>query len=195
MNTNSNQSAKPLVLRRGRKLWMLMTVLVLMAFGIAGCFRVDSDARALRNQIDLLVGDSLDEQIEFRVGPVLSTIARFGLSFIDHPPELSVAMKSIDQVGVGIYILPSHVAQDTLKLLAKADQTMQARGWDRLVGVVQRDDTVAIYTPSTQSGKKLKLQVMVIHQNSMVLVSAKGNPEPLLNLVLEELDKDNSTFL
>lgn len=72
-------------------------------------------------------------------------------------------------------------------MLAIADSVMTARGWERVVGVMDGKNLVAVYLPGKNiSVYHLKCCVMVFDGKEMVLVSAQGNPEPLLNYALAQ---------
>ena len=71
-------------------------------------------------------------------------------------------------------------------MLASADSAMTARGWERVVGVIDGRDLVAVYLPKKLSVHRLKCCVLVFDGKEMVLVSAQGNPEPLVAYALAQ---------
>jgi len=72
-------------------------------------------------------------------------------------------------------------------MLAGADSTMTARGWERVVGVMNSHNLVAVYVPERNiSAHRLKCCVLVLDGKEMVLVSVQGNPEPLLTYALDQ---------
>jgi hypothetical protein len=89
---------------------------------------------------------------------------------------------------VGIYrVTPGTPLPDRAAILAAADSAMTARGWQRVVGVMESRNLVAIYLPGKNiSVHRLKCCVMVFDGKEMVLVSARGNLEPLLTYALKQ---------
>jgi hypothetical protein len=83
---------------------------------------------------------------------------------------------------VGVYQLASgKPSPNRAVMLAAADSAMAARGWERVVGVMDGHDLVAIYLPGKSiSPRRVKCCVMVFDGKELVLVSARGNLEPLL---------------
>jgi hypothetical protein len=66
-------------------------------------------------------------------------------------------------------------------ILESADNAMAARGWERVVGVVQEHELVVAYIPSKGlSSKRMKCCVMVVQGEDLVIVGARGNLESLL---------------
>ena len=61
---------------------------------------------------------------------------------------------------------------------------MSRRGWDRLVGVVDSDQTVAVYVPA-RSGRELQLDacILVVNRENLIVVSGRTDLEPLLELL------------
>jgi hypothetical protein len=88
---------------------------------------------------------------------------------------------------VGVYQLPAGTPPPhRAAMLASADSAMTARGWERVVGVIDGRDLVAVYFPKDFSVHRLKCCVLVIDGKEMVLVSVQGNPEPLLQYALAQ---------
>ena len=68
------------------------------------------------------------------------------------------------------------------------DKAMAARGWERVVGVAEKDDLVAVYLPRKGLAVgRMKCCMMVLHGPTLVVASARGNIEPLLNLSRDRL--------
>ena len=70
--------------------------------------------------------------------------------------------------------------------LAAADSAMAARGWERVAGVMDGHDLVTVYLLNKVSVHRVKCCVMVFDGKELVLVSAEGNPEPLVKYALAQ---------
>jgi len=190
-----NPSSRPPVTRRSvRRLWLWgllaapLLLLVLLAAGVASCFRLGSDARTLRNELIKSSGVEWRQQIALNAGRLTLGAVRAGLSCARLDPGARAALQSIRTAGVGVYQLPSGTPPpDRAAMLAAADSTMTARGWERVVGVMDGQDLVTVYLPGKNvSVQRLKCCVMVFDGEEMVLVSAQGNLEPLLKYALDQ---------
>lgn len=190
-----NPSSLPPVTRRpARRPWLLgflaasLLLLVLLAAGVASCFRLGSDARSLRNELMKSSGVEWRQQIALNAGRLTLGAVRAGLSCVKLDPVTRAALQSIRTAGVGVYQLPSGTPPpDRAAMLAAADSAMTARGWERVVGVMDGKDLVTVYVPGKNvTVHRMKCCVMVFDGEEMVLVSAQGNLEPLLKCALDQ---------
>ena len=181
-------SPSPATHRLTRRFWfwgLLATPLLLLALlaaGVASFFYLDSDTRALRNELIKSSGVEWRQQVALNAGRLTVGTVRTGLSCVQLNPVARAALQSIQTAGVGVYQLPAGTpAPDRAAMLAAADSAMTARGWERVVGVIDGRDLVTVYLPNNVFAHRLKCCVMVFDGKEMVLVSVQGNPEPLLN--------------
>jgi hypothetical protein len=169
---------------------LMLLPFALLGVGVMRALHVSRDAGALRNSVLRSGGAEWDKTIEIRTGPVLWGLARAGLAFVDMPAEARTALRAVHGAEVGVYRLregarrPQYAA-----MLVETDQTMKARGWTRLVGVVDRDELVAAYLPEQElSARDLKICLVVLNRQDMVVVSARSDLEPLLELALRQAE-------
>jgi hypothetical protein len=189
-----NPSSHPPATRRSaRRLWLwglLATPLLLLALfaaGVASFFRLGSDARSLRDELIKSSGVAWRQQIALNAGCLTLGAVRAGLSCVRLDPAARAAVQSVQAAGVGVYQLPAGTPPpDRAAMLTAADSAMTARGWERAVGVMDGKDLVAVYLPENVSVQRLKCCVMVFDGKQMVLISAQGNPEPLLKYALAQ---------
>src|SRR5208282_2321347 len=106
-------SLSPVSRRPARRLWLWgllavpLLLLVLLAAVVASCFRLGSDARALRNELIKSSGVEWRQQIALNAGRFTLGAVRAGLSFARLDPGARAAVQSIRAAGVGVYQLPS----------------------------------------------------------------------------------------
>jgi hypothetical protein len=123
------------------------------------------------------------KQFAVNVGYLTVGLARFGVSFFHVPPEATAALAAIDGGEVGVYQVKELDSRpDFAGILRIADKSMQRRGWERIVGVVDGKQFVAVYAPTAIHGKKLSCCIAVLDEQNLVVVSARGNISPLLQL-------------
>jgi hypothetical protein len=189
-----NPSSHPPAARRSaRRLWLWgllatpLLLLALLAAGVASFFHLGSDARSLRDELIESSGVAWRQQIALNAGYLTLGAVRAGLSCVRLDPAVRAALQSVRSGGVGVYQLPAETPPpDRAAMLAAADSAMTARGWERVVGVMDGRGLVTVYLPENVSVHRLKCCVMVFDGKQMVLVSAQSNLEPLLRYALAQ---------
>jgi len=187
-------SLPPVTHRSNRRLWLWallltpMLLLVVLAAWVASCFHLGSDARALRNGLMKASGIEWRQRITLNANYLTFGAVRAGLSCVRLDPGARAALQSVRSAGVGIYQVTSGTPRsDRAAMLAAADSAMTGRGWERVVGVMNGKDLVAIYVPGKNASvHNLKCCVMVFNGKEIVLVSARGNLEPLVTYALNQ---------
>jgi hypothetical protein len=164
--------------------------LALLAIGLTGCFKVSSDAQALRDSMMKSVSGEWDEEIEIGVGAFTLNLARAGLAFADLDPEVRTVLNAVRGAEVGVYRLQKARRKlDHAGMLANADKAMDTRGWDRVVGVMNRRELVAVYVPKEiRSARNVKACVVVLNGREMVVASARSNLEPLMEMAFSRAE-------
>jgi len=164
-----------------------MLGLGLLAVGLAGCFRLGSDTRALRDSVARSGGAQLSRKVELSAGRLALSLVRTGLSFADLDPVARAAISTVRGAEVGVYELgrqgqPLHCAS----ALEAADEVMAKHGLERVVGVTGHEELVGVYVPTALPQGRLRVSVLVLDGRHLVVVSARGNVEPLLELAMRE---------
>lgn len=170
-----------------KRLWgklQIACVVGLVTIGLTGCFRVSSDVGALRDSVMKAAHAEREERIEIGVGPLTLNLARAGLSFVDLEPEARTVLHAVRSAEVGVYKLRNERQRlNHATMLSAADKTMAARGWDRVVGVLNRNELVAIYVPgNVRSTRNLKVCLVTVNGHELIVASARSNLEPLMEL-------------
>jgi hypothetical protein len=154
---------------------------------VTGCFRVGSETRALRDAALEVV--EADEKIELGVGFFTVRLARFGSQFLELPPEAKLVMDAVSGAECSVYELHD-AAPDTGKILARADKSMDKRGYDRVVGVAHNEGLVAVYVPrSMKTHRTMDVSVLVLDHRQLVCVKARGDLEPLMKVALAQVQQ------
>jgi hypothetical protein len=183
------QPASPRPLRQGPA-WIVLGLLSLLA---TGCFQPGTSVQALRDSLQQATGEAWMSEVELGIGTLTLGLARAGGAVLDLPSEARAVLQSVRNADVGVYRLrhPDRVVSGAA-VLSAADRALAPQGWDRLVGVIDgRHKTVAIYVAGEPEWtRRIKLCVVVIDGPQMVIVSARGNPEPLLELALAQAQRD-----
>ncbi len=167
--------------------WLtLLAICALPVLGlitVASYFRLSSPTQALSGAVMDSVHGRWHNQFAINVGSTTLALARLGASFatLHLEPEARAAIQSVKNGEVGIYELKDMKSSpDYSLILSNADKSMQRRGWERIVGVVQGSQFVAVYAPIDQKGKDLTCCVAVLDDQRLVVVNASANTIPLL---------------
>src|SRR5207249_3160167 len=179
------ESNSGMAFRKWHLAMLILFVLIgLSISGIAGYFRLSSESAALRSSLTSSVAGTWHKKFAVHVGGVTMAVLRYGSHWIHLPPEPRAAVEALRGAEVGIYHLRNAFESiDAGKIVAAADKAMSKRGWDRAVGVANAGDLVTVYVPRRGvSPGKMRCCLMVLHGDTLVVASARGNLEPLLKL-------------
>jgi len=134
------------------------------------------------------------ERFAVNVGCLTLGLARFGSRFFHLPREPRAALQALYRGELGVYELEEAMSPpDYAAILRTADKSMRRRGWERIVGVAQGSQFVAVYAPSNVHLKDMSCCVAVLNDQNLIVVSARGNISPLLELAQRHLH-DNGLF-
>ena len=135
-------------------------------------------------------GGQLEKKIAIHVGWFTTGLLRNGLRWVHLEAEPRAAIDAVRGAEVGVYKLTQNATPiDRIAMLADSDKVMSNRGWTRAVGVVKDQEFVAIYLPRKPlSPARMKCQVIVIHEDTVVLASARANLKPLIEIATNKLD-------
>jgi hypothetical protein len=167
-----------------------LVALGVIVLGVASYFHLSSDTRALRNGLMEASGVEWRQQIGLNIGSVTLGVVRAGLSFAPLDSEARAAVQAVRGVEVGIYEPVSGTKpSDCAAMLAVADKVLNARGWERVVGVLNGEELVSVYIPAkTISARRMKCCVMVFDGRQMVVASVRADLEPLLECLRNQTD-------
>ena len=194
MNANP-QSNRP---RRRWWPWVLgicLTPFVLLGVIALSVLTLDRDAAVLRQHI--MAGNKADWQtkIQLSVGRFSLGLVRTGLTFVHRKEvvEAQMALRAVKAASVGVYERKplSMEAGATDQFILSTDRAMVSRGWNRLVGVVDKEDRVLVYVPSHYDADgPIDICLAVINRKEMVVVSATVDPTGLAELVEKHAGED-----
>ena len=177
-----------------RRLWLWaflavpLSLLIVVAAWVYSCFHLSSDVRVLRNALTRSTGVEWREQIALNANWLTLGAIRAGLSNVKLDPAARAALQSVCSAGVGVYQLAAETPPpDRATMLVAANTAMAARGWERVVVVINAHDLVAVYSPKTYVPfHRLKCCVVVFSGRELVLVSTQADPEPLVGYALAQ---------
>jgi hypothetical protein len=166
-----------------------LLLLVLAVVGVTSYLRLGADTAALRDAAQETSRAEWRKIIAVNIGDATCLLARAGLSFAKIPEEPCAAIRALRACEVGVFESCGANSPDRGAMLTQADKAMSRRGWERVVGVMDGKDLVAVYVPRTMaSPKRVRACILVLDGRQMVVVSAKGNLEPVIELALRRTD-------
>jgi hypothetical protein len=189
--SNSSKDRRTTKTMKATRLLSFCAALLLLVTG-TGCFRVSSDTHALRDAALDSGFARAEEKIEFGVGFFTVGLAKLATHYIDIPAEARTALSSLKQAECAVYEVQQR-RESLASILMEADKAMESRGCERLVGVIQARQLVAIYVPrDMNSAHDVKASVLVLDGNHLVCVTARANARDLMQLALDKLRVESS---
>lgn len=178
---------------KARYIVLIIGVLLvgLTARSVAGYFFLGNQSTALRKAVVARAGGQYEKRFAVHLGWITTSLVRYGTRLIDMPPEPRAALDTLHKVEVGVYRLAERQSPaEAAQILTDTDKTMSRRGWDRIVGVLHQDSTVAVYAPHKGlSRSSIECAVMVLHDRDLIIASGSGNPLPLIELASKKFDE------
>jgi hypothetical protein len=173
---------------------LFTSFLAALVLTTSGCFRVSSDTRALRDAALESGFGVAEEKIEVGVGFFTVGLAKLATKFIDIPPEARLALSSLKNAECALYqVKQRHVS--LAAILTRADEAMLARGCERLVGVIEDNQLVAVYVPRQGSPKYLEASVLVLTGDQLVCATAEANASDLIELAMSKVHEKHGMEL
>jgi hypothetical protein len=164
--------------------------LVALSILMGGCFRLSSETRAVRDAAmsSLAPAGSWDEQIEIGVGAITLGLVRSIAICGDLDSEARECLRAARAAEVGVYELAVPLETAVRKEFVEATtRAMNSRAWDRVVAVLDGNDSVVVFTPrDADPDAPLRVCVVVFDGHELVVASARVDVEPILHLALAE---------
>lgn len=178
---------------RWQRFWIAVLVVfvlgpVLLAgaitLAVLNALYVGSDTAALREVVAPSLAKGWHKEAEVHVGWFPLALARTALRFAPLDPEVHLALRALRNAEVSVHARHADgPSTDRVAMLSDADRVMAARGWERLVGVVEHQDLVLVYVPKNlSSAHDIQACVLVLEARHLVVASARADLEPLLEL-------------
>ncbi len=172
---------------------VMITPVVVVGVGVVSLFGLSGDAAFLKREVMAASDAKWNTKVQVSAGWCVLTAARTIMSFVDHEhrDEARLALAAVRRASVGVYERIGRAGElSTERLIAEIDQKMRKRGWNRLVGVVERDETVLVYTSDDlDAGDQMELCVAVLDGDDLVVVSTKVDAGKLIELAETKMPK------
>ena len=112
------------------------------------------------------------------------------------PREARTALRALEGAEVGVYERSAGGGMGSRStMVAAADRAMAARGWERVVGVAERQQMVLVYVPrNLPTWGRAQVCVAVVSERELVVALARAKLKPLLELAQEACSQAFATF-
>ncbi|MBC8002705.1 MAG: hypothetical protein H7X97_08965 [Opitutaceae bacterium] len=170
---------------------LAVITLIALVIGVTGYFRLGGDTAALRRVVAEATGQRWSKKVEFNIGSWTTSVAQLGTGFIDMDARAREVLNGVRSAEAGVYRLSQPLdSRKSADLMAATDLAMTARGWDRVVGVRNRDATVIAYVPrEAMSPDDVTVCFIVVHGRDVVVGQGRASLEPLISLWRMEQDR------
>jgi hypothetical protein len=170
-----------------------LTFLLIGGFWVFSLFRPGADARALRDSALSALQDA-EHKMTLHANWLTMGLARAAFGLIVPDPEPRAMVAAIQSADITIYAHDWESLAGRIDVLERADQTMQERGWVRVVGALEGTQLVAIYLPQESRSKTTTgCCLLVVNKHNLIVASAQADPRALISLaqtrVTQELPK------
>jgi hypothetical protein len=161
------------------------------ASALLGLVRPGAEVSGLRQSLERVAPGGMKARVCVNLGGGTFALTRFGAAFSPLPVEAKAAIASARGADIGVFELDRACGQQDLRnALKQADGRMLSQGWERVVGVMEANQLVAVYCPRKgMSLGKTRVCVLVVDQKDVVIVCARANLESLQPIVSEALKK------
>ncbi len=170
---------------------VMVTPVVVVALGVASMFRLNGEAALLRQEVMAASDSEWSTKVQVSAGWCALTTVRTILQVVEHEhrAEAQLALAAVRRASVGVYERVGRAGEMSAgRMVTEIDRKMQKRGWSRLVGVLERNETVLVYTSDELgAGDKLEICVAVLDGDEMVIVSTKVDADKLYELASRHL--------
>lgn len=176
MNTNNYR----------RMLTPIVIMVLLAVVGVSsGCLWAPDLAMVRRDIERQLPGVSFDKEVELTLGPISLLFARMVTRMVPDAREAGGYLRDISRIELAVYNAEHMPPAQTVTMPEKLQKMQESEGWELAVRV-RDDDELAWVLYRLDDETVRELYVVVLSDDELVLVKAKGKLERLVARALSE---------
>jgi hypothetical protein len=176
------------------KNFLITIIVILSTITFLGCIGVDGDFREVKSLVMKSTNDKFSKSVEFSVGPLGLSFARFCVSFDDDNRDAEVILSNISEVQVGIYKkYNSNTIHYRYSFFHEIDDKLKEESWHNVVRHIDGDELTGIYF-KYEDDLINKMYVINIKNNKLTLIRIKGNLEDIITYAIKDKGFDRVSF-
>lgn len=165
--------------------YLMGLLIALLLIGSTGCLGVNSEFRALRNEVRDAMNCRLKKETEIRVGSFLLGMARTFVSFAEEDEMAEEVLRQVDAVQVGVYKNRSRSFDPDYKALNRIQYNLEDYGWSPIVSRREHDEYTLILSKEDDDNYIHKMLVINFDHRELVIAEVKGDLEELAEYAIE----------
>lgn len=170
-----------------RKIRSLVVVALLLVFAglSSGCLWAP-DLASVRKEIQRQIpGASFEKEIELTLGPISLAFARMVTRLVPDAREAHDYLRDVSRIELAVYNTSSMPSSFRLTTPKRLQKMQSDEGWEMAVKVREKDEVVWVMYQIDDERIK-ELYVIVLSDDELVMVRAKGKLERLVARALKE---------
>lgn len=171
-----------------------LTPFLLLGLAAVSYLTLDRDVRVLRQHVMAATDANWSTKVQMSVGRLTLGVIGQGLRFVHQPniDDARLALRAVKHASVGVY---GRVSGGTdwsrEQLFVETDRAMQKRGWTRLVGVADKQESVLVYVQDDlDESEPVEICVAVVNGKEMVVASTTIDAAALGELLAKHAGDD-----
>ncbi len=166
---------------------LCLTPFLLLGLAAVSYLTLDRDVRVLRQYVMAASDAQWSTKAQVSVGRLTLGAIGQGLRFVHQPniADARLALRAVRHASVGVYERTSGGTNGSRKqLFVETDRAMQERGWTRLIGVADKQESVLVYVQDDlDEDEPIEICVAVVNGREMVVASTTIDAVALGELV------------
>ena len=152
-----------------------------------GCFWAPELASIRRDIQDQLPGASFEKDVELSFGPLGLAFARLVTGLIPDASDARPWLRGLSRVQIGVY--DAHIESAAGLRTPKKLQSLLDDGWETAIRI--RDENQAVWVLYRADDDAIReVFIVVLDEEELVLVRAKGKLERIVAAALDEMKGD-----
>ena len=174
---------------------IIVTITVIfLALTFIGCIGVDSDFREVKSLVIKSTNEKFHKDVEFSVGSVGLSFARFCVSFDDDNEDAEAILSNISEVQIGIYKNSNFgTLHYGYSFFHDIDDKLQEEDWHNIVKHIDGDELTGIYVKYDDDCIN-KMYVINIKNNKLSIIRVNGNLENIITYAIKDKGFDRVSF-
>ena len=172
----------------------IIITVIFLALTFVGCIGVDNDFREVKSLVIKSTNEKFHTDVEFSVGCVGLSFARFCVSFDDDNKDAKAILRNISEVQIGVYKNNSYrILHYKYSFFHEIDSKLKEEDWHNIVKHIDGDELTGIYVQDENDCIN-KMYVINIKRNKLSIIRVEGNLENIITYAIKDKGFDRVAF-